>query len=84
VCSSDLKEGFRIIKVHRKVQPHRANLKEDYQFIKRMASQEITEKRMNEWVRKRIDRTYVKVNTEVYNCDFRNPWATPKTAMSDE
>jgi len=80
----DGKEGFRIIKVHRKVQPHRANLKEDYQFIKRMASQEITEKRMNEWVRKRIDRTYVKVNTEVYNCDFRNPWATPKTAMSDE
>ncbi len=80
----DGKEGFRIIKVHRKVQPHRANLKEDYQFIKRMASQEITEKRMNEWVRKRIDRTYVKVNAEVYNCDFRNPWATPKTAMSDE
>ncbi len=80
----DGKEGFRVVKVHRKIQPHRANLKEDYQFIKRMASQEITERRMDEWVRKRIDRTYVKVNTDVYDCNFRNPWATPKTAMTDE
>lgn len=80
----DGKEGFRIVKVHRKIEPHRANLEEDYQFIKRMASQEKTEKRMNEWVRKNIDRTYIKVNTEIYNCDFRNPWITPETVMTDE
>lgn len=80
----DGKEGFRIIKVHRKVEPHRANLKEDYQFIKRMASQQKTEKRMNEWVQRNIDRTYIKVNTEIYNCDFRNSWITPETVMTDE
>lgn len=80
----DGKEGFRIVKVHRKIEPHRANLEEDYQFIKRMASQEKTEKRMNEWVRKNIDRTYIKVNTDIYNCDFRNPWITPETVMTDE
>lgn len=80
----DGKEGFRIIKVHRKIEPHRANLKEDYQFIKRMASEQKTEKRMNEWVRKNIDRTYIKVNTDIYDCNFRNPWTTPETVMSDE
>lgn len=82
--TQDSKEGFRVVKVHRKVEPHRANLREDYQFIKRMASQEKTKKRMDQWVRNRIGRTYIKVNTEVYNCSFSNPWATPQTAMTDE
>jgi peptidyl-prolyl cis-trans isomerase SurA len=75
----DGKEGFRIVKLHRKVEPHRANMRDDYQFIKRMAAQKNTEKRINQWIERKIKTTYIKINTDIYTCSFKNSWLKKKT-----
>ncbi|MCC5916654.1 MAG: peptidylprolyl isomerase [Cryomorphaceae bacterium] len=71
----DGKEGFRIVKLHRKIEPHRANLREDYQFIKSMAMQKKSKERMRNWVERYISSTYININRNVFDCrSFSNNW----------
>jgi peptidyl-prolyl cis-trans isomerase SurA len=70
----DGKEGFRLVKLHRKIEPHKANLKDDYQFIKSLAAQRHNERRMNQWTDQKIRNTYVRIYTEEFSCSFRNNW----------
>ena len=79
----DGKEGFRIVKLHRKVEPHRANMRDDYQFIKNMAAQKNTEKRIDQWVERKIKTTYIKINTDIYTCSFKNSWIKPENTATD-
>jgi peptidyl-prolyl cis-trans isomerase SurA len=69
----DGKPGFRIIKLKNRIDPHKTNLKDDYQKLAQMATQEKNMRLTKDWIRKRSKITYIKLDPE-YSCKFDNQW----------
>ena len=63
--TDDQKEGFRLILLRRKIEPHRANLKDDYQYIKIIAQQDKQTKVMDKWISKKVDETYIMITPDL-------------------
>lgn len=72
--SRDGKQAYHIIFVKSRTEPHRANLKEDYQRIQDEALAEKKNKIVNAWIKKKITSTYIRVADEYKNCKFDNNW----------
>jgi peptidyl-prolyl cis-trans isomerase SurA len=71
---TDAKPGFRLIKLKNRIDPHRANLKEDYQRIMQMATADRKKKEVAHWITQRSKTTYIKLDPE-YMCKFENNWS---------
>lgn len=69
----DGKPGYRILKLKNRIDPHKANLKEDYQRISLMANQEKKKELVRDWIKKRSKITYIKLDKE-FVCKFENSW----------
>lgn len=69
----DGKPGFRVIKLKNRIDPHKANLKDDYQRLSQMAVMERNQRNLKDWIRKRSKITYIKLDPE-YSCKFENDW----------
>jgi peptidyl-prolyl cis-trans isomerase SurA len=69
----DGKPGFRIVKLKNRIDPHKANLKEDYQRLSLMANEQKKQSLVQEWIKKRSKITYIKLDKD-YTCKFENPW----------
>ena len=66
---------LKIIKVVRIIPPHKANLKDDYQFIKNICLNNKKQKVINKWIKSELKKTYVKINFDEYkNCNFTYNW----------
>lgn len=73
------KEAFRLVLLINKIEPHKANLKDDYQRIKFLAMQEKQNEVIEEWIDKKIEKTYIKVNTNYFtNCEVDTRWINAK------
>ncbi len=71
----DQKEAFRLIRLNNRIEPHKANLRDDYQRIKGFALQEKQQRIVEEWTNEKIEQTYIKVNTNyVKECDVDERW----------
>ncbi len=68
------KQAFIIITVRDRIEPHRANLQQDYDFIQRLALQEKKQKAVKRWVERRLQSTYVHIHEKYNNCDFEIKW----------
>lgn len=65
---------FKILKVNKKTEEHKADYATDYMKIKELA---ISEKQFNEieaWRKENIEKNYVKVNNDYKDCAFSNNW----------
>lgn len=69
----DGKPGFRILKLKNRIDPHRTNMKDDYQKLQQMATNAKNKKLVKEWVKKRSASTYIKLDPE-FACKFENEW----------
>ena len=72
-AAADGKRGYRILKLKNRIDPHKANLKEDYQRISLMANQEKKKEIIKEWIKKRSKITYIRLDKD-YACKFENNW----------
>ncbi|NOX48257.1 MAG: peptidylprolyl isomerase [Chlorobi bacterium] len=70
----DGKDAYRILYLKSRTEPHRANLKEDYDKIQNWALEDKKGKVMNEWITEKIESTYIKINGELGKCEFTNDW----------
>nr|MBA3666034.1 peptidylprolyl isomerase [Bacteroidota bacterium] len=70
---TDGKPGYRILKLKNRIDPHKTNLKDDYQKILIMATTNRNKSLVKEWIRKRSKITYIKFDPE-YSCKFENDW----------
>lgn len=70
----DNKPSFRIIKLKNRIDPHKANLKDDYQKLLQMASADRGRKELKEWIKKRSKLTYIKIDDEYKGCSYENNW----------
>ena len=72
--SPDEKEGYRLMKLVDKTEPHRANMKTDYQQLQQMALQQKKNDQLGIWIDEKLKTTYVRVNNDYLNCTFKNAW----------
>ena len=73
----DGKQAYRIVYLKTRTEPHRLNLKDDYQRIQNMAIQEKQEKLINDWIKRRLATTYVRLADDFKTCKFDNSWVKP-------
>jgi len=72
--TQDQKEGFRLVLLRKRSEPHKANMHDDYQFIKVRAQQNKQQKVMEEWVENKIDETYIKISPDLFECELDPIW----------
>ncbi len=74
MTTSNGNQGYRIMKVIQRTQPHRANMREDYQIIQEAASSELRNAAVKEWVAKKIHTTYIKIDSRYEACTNKFNW----------
>ncbi len=67
-------QGFRLVQLISRSEPHRANLKDDYQRLQNMATQKKQSDITREWVDSRLNDTYVRVMSNYLDCSFDYNW----------
>jgi peptidyl-prolyl cis-trans isomerase SurA len=61
---------FRVVKLDDEIPAHRANLKDDYQFFYNATTMNERQSLYQEWIRKKIETTYIKISDEFKSCKF--------------
>lgn len=72
--TGDGKTAYRLVMVKSRTQPHKANLRDDYQKIQEVALQEKQNKVVSDWVEKKRKSTYIHINEEYSNCEVLQHW----------
>jgi peptidyl-prolyl cis-trans isomerase SurA len=68
------KESYRIVSLKARTEPHRANLKQDYQRILLAAENEKKEKLVRDWIERKRQSFFIKIDPEFSDCPFKNSW----------
>jgi peptidyl-prolyl cis-trans isomerase SurA len=66
------KQAFRLLYLKTRTEPHRANLKDDYQRIQDAALNDKQDKLINKWIEKKMSTTYFRLNEEYKSCDLQS------------
>lgn len=61
-----------MVKLTERIEPHKANMSDDYQLIKNMYESSLKAKIVNDWIEKKIRDTYVRIEDGWDNCEFKN------------
>ena len=66
---------YKIIKVNKKIDSHKADLQNDYQKLAEMYLLKKKEQVFNEWINKQQAETYIRIDATYANCNFNyNKW----------
>ncbi|MAY82561.1 MAG: peptidylprolyl isomerase [Flavobacteriales bacterium] len=69
------KAGFKLVKLQKRTEPHRASLEADYQKVKSAARAEKEQEVLQEWLTRAMQETYIKLDPEyLKNCEFQQDW----------
>ena len=63
-----------IVKLTNRIEGHKANLSDDYQLIKSMYEASAKANIISEWINKKIDDTYIRIEDGWDNCQFEHNW----------
>ncbi len=61
-----------IVKLSNRIEPHRANLSDDYQLLKSMAEKRRQQEILDQWIENKIKTTYVRIEPQWRKCDFKH------------
>lgn len=70
----DGKKGYRIIKLIKKSEPHRATLDSDYDKVQNAALVYKQNEATRTWIKSKIKGTYIKLSDDFTSCEFDNKW----------
>ena len=59
-----------VVKLVNRVPGHRAKITEDFQAMQAIVQQKASEKKLHDWVVKKIKETYIRMDDRYKNCDF--------------
>jgi peptidyl-prolyl cis-trans isomerase SurA len=68
------KEAYRVLWLKSRSEPHRANLKDDYQMIQDLTLQKKQDEALNKWVDKKLTTTYIRISPDYRNGSYRFSW----------
>ena len=66
----DQKNVFRIVKLDKQSTPHKANLKDDFNYLQELALNNKRAEEYQSWILDKIEVTYVKIAEEFKTCKF--------------
>lgn len=72
--TQDNQPAFRMFYVRKRIPPHRADLETDYDKIYEMALNAAKERAMRDWMRNKIENTYVRIMGRFKDCNFIYRW----------
>lgn len=70
----DAKPSFKIVYLKTRSEPHKANLKDDYQRMQNLAQMHKQKSTVDAWVNKKLKSIYVRIDDEYKNLPFRHNW----------
>ncbi|MCF8231766.1 MAG: peptidylprolyl isomerase [Bacteroidales bacterium] len=68
--TKDGTKAYRIIYLKEKNKPHKANLDQDYNTIKEWALQQKKSKKLRNWIKEKMNQTYIRVNEPYKDCNI--------------
>jgi len=74
MTTEDGKQAYRILYLKSRTDPHRANMKDDYDYIQSAALKQKQNKTIAEWIRKKAAATYIRISDEYKYCKFTYQW----------
>lgn len=74
--TQDGKDAYRILYLKSRTDPHKANLKQDWDKVQEWALEDKKQETIGEWIEEKSENTYVKINKEFDDCIFINAWAS--------
>lgn len=79
-------QAYRVVQFISKTEPHRANLKDDYQKIQQAALSSKQNKTMEDWFDKKRASTFIKISEDFNYCTALDKWfaATSKGKQVDK
>jgi len=72
--TDDGKQAYRILYLKSRTDPHRANMKDDYDFIQQAALKQKQSNATKDWVKTEVKVTYIHIADEYKDCKFNYPW----------
>ena len=67
------KEVCAIVKLKNRIDAHKATITEDYQRLKRIVTSKRSDEKIQKWILEKQKKTYVRINPNWVNCDFKYP-----------
>ena len=62
-----------IVKLKSRIAGHKANMSDDYDYLKQLYSAKMGEEKVSKWIKEKQKNTYVRVNREKRDCKFLYP-----------
>ena len=75
------KKGVRIVEIITKTEPHRENLKDDYDKVSQRALEEKKNEVLEQWFAKKIPSFYVNISDEYKTCPEMQKWDSGTTVQ---
>jgi peptidyl-prolyl cis-trans isomerase SurA len=73
------KKGVRIVYLLSKSEPHRENIKDDYNKIAQRALEEKKNAALEKWFNQKVGTYYIKIDDEYKNCEEMKKWTSAAT-----
>lgn len=67
------RDGVAVVKLKSKVEGHLANISDDYVALKNIVENKKRQELLDKWVKKKIADTYIYIDDNWKNCDFKYP-----------
>lgn len=64
------KDYFALVKLRSRNEPHRANIRDDYQLLQTLLENQKREETFHQWIIKKQHETYISINPNWVNCRF--------------
>ena len=61
---------YKIIRIKRKIESHKADLKDDYENIEQLALSIKQQELINKWLDEHKKKTYIHIDESFINCEF--------------
>jgi peptidyl-prolyl cis-trans isomerase SurA len=76
------KKGIRIVYLKSKTEPHRENLKDDYNRVSQKAIEQKKEDALEKWFNNKINGYYIMIDEEYKTCPTLKKWVDIANAIS--
>lgn len=73
-ATEDGGQAYRIVQLRSRTEPHKANLREDYQRIKEATLMELQSAAIERWMEKKKKNTYIQIDENYRNCQLMQDW----------
>ncbi len=70
----DGSQAYRVIRLNSRTEPHRMNLKDDYELIRQATEGRKRQDAIDTWIKGHLSATYVRILPDYAGCPFQHPW----------